>query len=60
MPFTALEETPVIVGAIPSTASAAFAPSEPEAPGVGSVSVALFVAESRIVPPLSDSADTLA
>ena len=42
----------VAVGAVVSITMSLFEPSEPVAPGEGSVSVALFPAESLIVPPL--------
>ncbi len=46
----------VMVGATPSITRAALAASDPVAPGVGKVSVALLPASSLIVPPLSASA----
>jgi hypothetical protein len=48
--------TEVTVGASVSISIALFADSEPAAPGVASVSDALFVAASRIVPPFRASA----
>ena len=45
----------MIVGAVVSMTIALLAPSEPLAPGEASVSVALFAAASRIVPPFSAS-----
>ena len=45
----------VTVGAVVSMTSALFAPSELDAPGEASVSVALLAAASLIVPELSDS-----
>ena len=49
----------VTVGATPSITRAALADSEPVAPDVGKVSVALLPASSLIVPPLSASAVVL-
>ena len=45
----------VTEGVTPSTTSALLAPNELAAPGDASVSVALFVAASRIVPPFNDN-----
>ena len=45
--------TEEIVGTIASITRALLAPSEPAAPGAGSVSVALLLAKSLIVPLLS-------
>ena len=44
------EVTDVTTGAVVSITMALFAPSDPAAPGVGSVSVAKLVARSVIVP----------
>ena len=38
-----------------ATTIALFAPSEPDVPGAGSVSVAVLPTESRMIPPLSSS-----
>ena len=50
------DETPVTVGAVVSITSALLLAREPAAPGVGSVSVAAFVAVSVIVPAFKASA----
>ena len=57
MPLAVVEVTLVTVGAVVSMTMFLLAPSEPRAPGVGSVRVALLVAASLIVPPLSVRAD---
>ena len=49
-PSTFEELTDVTTGAVVSIQMALFAPSDPAAPGAGSVSVAAFVARSVIVP----------
>ena len=56
VPFGLVDVTFVTSGAAVSITSALFAPSEPAAPGADSVSVALFPAPSRIVPPASANA----
>jgi hypothetical protein len=54
-PFAVDEVTPLTVGAVVSMTMFFAAPRLPAAPGVASVSTALFVAVSLIVPPLRDS-----
>ena len=56
VPFGLVDVTFVTAGASASMTRALFAPSEPAAPGAGSVSVASLPTPSRIVPPASANA----
>ena len=55
VPSAVLEVTPLTVGAVVSMTMFLALPRLPAAPGAASVSVALFVAASLIVPPFSVS-----
>ena len=59
VPFEVEDVTCRTVGDVVSITMALFAPSEPAPPGVGNVSVALFAAVSRMLPPFraSDAVD---
>jgi hypothetical protein len=56
-PSETVDEVIAILGTTVSITKASLLPSEPDPPTVGSVSVALLLLLSLIVPPLSASAD---